>query len=68
MKQLRNEMIQNAIAYNKYLSSEYLDKFLTIRLFTWTHPRDRMEFAKRYQKLTGENLEDIINQREGEVV
>jgi len=44
---MKKEMIINAMAYNKYLTKEYLNDFTFQKLLALCHPIDRADFIKR---------------------
>jgi|WetSurSiteA1Bulk_404760.scaffolds.fasta_scaffold156342_1 hypothetical protein len=43
----RNEMIQNAMAHNKYLTEEFLQKKSDEELICFIHPSDRNTFERK---------------------
>lgn len=49
MKELMKKMIENAMAYNKTLTQEYLMKLDFNTLLAFTHPLDRSDFVKEGQ-------------------
>ena len=47
---MKNEMIMNSIAHNKYLTREYLENKPFNILLAFTHPIDRIGFIKRHNR------------------
>lgn len=50
MKELKRKMKENAKAYNKHLTDEYLDALSINRLMKFTHPINKGDFITEYLK------------------
>jgi hypothetical protein len=61
MKNLRHRANENAKAYNRHLTDEYLNKLEPLDLFRFTHPTDRMSFFEEYGKIRKKEVEDELN-------
>lgn len=57
---LRERMIDNAKAYNKGLSFNYLDKKDSEVILNFTHPYDRPDFSLELSKIRKEEENDNI--------
>lgn len=57
---LRERMIDNAKAYNKALTFDYLDKKETEIILNFTHPSDRSDFVIELNKIRKEEENDNI--------
>lgn len=51
--ELRNNMIQNAKCYNKYLTDEYFENKTLAQIICFTHPIDRSRFNSKHRELYG---------------
>ena len=47
---MKNEMIANALGYNKYLKRKDLEKLSFTKLLGFVQPLDRIDFIKRINK------------------
>lgn len=45
---MKQEMINNARAFNKHLTKDFLERKTFFALLSFTHPLERMDFIKRY--------------------
>lgn len=61
---LRNDMIANAKAYNKYLQDSYFDNKTLAQIICFTHPIDRGGFNTRHRNLYGYEIKNVFADNE----
>lgn len=59
--ELRNNMIQNAKCYNKYLTDEYFENKTLAQIICFTHPIDRSRFNSKHYTLFGHYINAHTN-------